>query len=39
MVGKYEELMKIIDVCTQQKMPNGESLKNISFAEFDDSSE
>ena len=41
-VGKnlrYEELMKIIDVCTQQKMPNGESLKNISFAEFDDSSE
>lgn len=39
MVGKdlrYEELMKIIDVCTKQKMPNGERVKNISFAEFDD---
>ena len=28
---RYEELMKIIDVCTQQVLPSGETLKRISF--------
>jgi len=28
---RYEELMKVIDICTQQVLPNGEKLKRISF--------
>jgi biopolymer transport protein ExbD len=31
---RYEELMKIIDVCTRQKMANGEMLRKISFIEM-----
>jgi len=30
----YEELMKIIDVCTRQKMANNETLHKISFVEM-----
>lgn len=30
----YEELMKIIDVCTRQKMPDGQLLQKISFVEL-----
>jgi biopolymer transport protein ExbD len=33
----YEELMKIIDVCTQQKLPDGSRLQKINFAELSDS--
>lgn len=31
---RYEELMKIIDVCTRQKLANGSTLTHISFAEL-----
>ncbi|MFO1019163.1 MAG: hypothetical protein U0903_00465 [Planctomycetales bacterium] len=31
---RYEELMKIIDVCTRQKLGNGSFLNKISFAEL-----
>ena len=31
---RYDELMKIIDVCTRQKLPNGESLTKLSFVEL-----
>jgi biopolymer transport protein ExbD len=31
---RYEELMKIIDVCTRQKLPDGTRLQKISFAEL-----
>lgn len=27
----YEELMKIVDVCTQQVLPNGEHMNRVSF--------
>jgi biopolymer transport protein ExbD len=30
----YEELMKLIDVCTQQKLPDGQPLTKISFTEL-----
>ena len=30
---RYEELMRIIDVCTKQKLPNGEPLTKLSFVE------
>lgn len=33
---RYEELMKIIDVCTRQKLPNGSLLSKISFAELNE---
>jgi biopolymer transport protein ExbD len=31
---RYEELMKVVDVCTRQKMPDGERLRKISFEEL-----
>jgi biopolymer transport protein ExbD len=31
---RYEELMKVIDVCTRQKMPDGQTLRKISFVEM-----
>jgi hypothetical protein len=30
---RYEELMRIIDTCTKQKLPNGEPLTKLSFVE------
>jgi biopolymer transport protein ExbD len=33
---RYEELMKIIDVCTRQKLPDGTRLQKISFTELTD---
>lgn len=32
---KYQELMKVMDVCTKQKMSNGKRVENISFIEMD----
>ena len=31
---RYDELMQIIDVCTRQKLPNGEVLSKLSFVEL-----
>jgi len=31
---RYEELMKVIDVCTRQKMPDGKPLAKLSFVEL-----
>jgi hypothetical protein len=31
---KYEELMKVVDVCTRQTLPNGEKLTKLSFVEL-----
>jgi biopolymer transport protein ExbD len=31
---RYEELMKVIDVCTRQKMADGQLLRKISFVEM-----
>ena len=31
---RYGELMKVIDVCTRQKLPNGEQMRKISFTEL-----
>lgn len=31
---RYEELMKIIDVCTHQTLPNGKKLSKLSFVEL-----
>lgn len=31
---RYDELMQIIDVCTRQKLPNGETLSKLSFVEL-----
>ena len=31
---KYEELMRVIDVCTRQRLPSGESLSKLSFVEL-----
>lgn len=31
---KYEELMKVVDVCTKQTLPNGERLTKLSFVEL-----
>jgi biopolymer transport protein ExbD len=31
---RYEELMSVIDVCTRQKMSNGQTLRKISFVEM-----
>ncbi len=31
---RYEELMKLVDLCTKQKLPNGELLQRISFIEL-----
>jgi biopolymer transport protein ExbD len=30
---RYEELMKVVDVCTDQKLPTGEKLSKLSFVE------
>ena len=30
----YEELMKVIDVCARQKLPNGQNVNKISFVEM-----
>ena len=31
---KYDELMKVVDVCTRQKLPTGERLSKLSFVEL-----
>ena len=31
---RYEELMKIVDVCTKQVLPDGKNLQRISFIEM-----
>jgi biopolymer transport protein ExbD len=31
---RFDELMKIVDVCLKQKMPNGQPLSKLSFAEM-----
>lgn len=31
---RYGELMKVIDVCTRQKLPNGEQMRKVSFTEL-----
>jgi biopolymer transport protein ExbD len=31
---RYDELMKIIDICTRQKLPNGKKLSKLSFVEL-----
>lgn len=30
----YDELMKVVDVCTRQRLPNGEKLTKLSFVEL-----
>ena len=30
---RYEELMRVVDVCTDQRLPNGEKLSKLSFVE------
>lgn len=31
---RYEELMKVVDVCTRQVLPNGQPMQRISFIEM-----
>jgi biopolymer transport protein ExbD len=31
---RYRELMRVIDVCTRQKLPNGKKLSKLSFVEL-----
>jgi biopolymer transport protein ExbD len=31
---RYDELMKVIEVCTRQKFANGQKLRNLSFVEL-----
>lgn len=31
---RYEELMRVLDICTRQKLPTGESLSKLSFVEL-----
>jgi biopolymer transport protein ExbD len=31
---RYERLMQVVDVCTRQKLANGEPLTNVSFSEM-----
>jgi biopolymer transport protein ExbD len=31
---RYEELMQVVDMCTRQKLPNGEPLSKLSFVEL-----
>ncbi len=31
---RYDELMRVIDVCTRQKLPTGEQLTKLSFVEL-----
>ncbi|MHB1036942.1 MAG: ExbD/TolR family protein [Pirellulales bacterium] len=31
---RYEELMRVIDICTRQKLPGGERLTKLSFVEL-----
>ena len=35
----YEELMKIIDVCTRQTLPDGSAMKQVGFTELKDGGE
>lgn len=35
----YDELMKVVDVCTQQMLPNGQMLNRISFIDLSHSTE
>lgn len=35
---RYERLMQIVDVCTQQRLANGQPLTQLSFVEFPDGS-
>jgi biopolymer transport protein ExbD len=30
---RYEELMRVVDVCTRQKLPDGRPLTKLSFVE------
>ncbi len=32
---RYDELMKLIDVCSQQKLPDGTNMQKISFTELE----
>lgn len=36
---RYNELMQIVDICTNQKLPNGEKLSKLSFVELPYNSE
>ena len=31
---RYGELMKVIDVCTRQKTPDGQQMRKVSFTEL-----
>ncbi|MEN6449618.1 MAG: biopolymer transporter ExbD [Thermoguttaceae bacterium] len=31
---RYDELMKIVDICTRQKLPNGKPLSKLSFVDL-----
>jgi biopolymer transport protein ExbD len=31
---RYEELMKVVDICTHLKLPNGQKLSKLSFVEL-----
>jgi biopolymer transport protein ExbD len=31
---RYEELMRVVDICTRQKLPGGEKLSKLSFVEL-----
>lgn len=31
---RYEELMRVIDICTRQRLPSGEQLSKLSFVEL-----
>ena len=31
---RYDELMRVVDACTEQKLPTGEKLSKLSFVEL-----
>ncbi len=31
---RYDELMRVVDICTEQKLPNGQKLSKLSFTEL-----
>jgi hypothetical protein len=33
---RYDALMSVVDVCTRQRLPNGEKLTKLSFVELPD---
>ncbi len=35
----YEDLMKVVDVCTQQKLPNGQTMNRINFIDLQPSAD